>query len=356
MFPDDFDVEPFNPFNVGPPNSGARSEFKIPTCVTYPPPVFVAQREYSQEALGSASKKSLARDSKPKLGKSELGEVAISKAINEDMAVAKRQASAIHENGRIGAGGVSKVKLVEDAQSKEALEKASLCTLMPVRSSRQASGDGRAKSNPSSSDSSVASKTSSAVKPSQASISSKASNISQTSSASTKLTPKSILKSPRPLELEKTKSKVSQKTSEAISFEDRSLKQQKCDSGSQGSLVAKASKSVSQDFQKDEATPSELGSKSTKAASSVAITKPNVNNSSVLPESKDGPSYIQSETALSYRQSLNQQAAELAGRLNAGNENFRRYNSVARNHSIAVPQKLSQGDRMTFWFSDAVLS
>jgi len=84
--------------------------------------------------------------------------------------------------------------------------------------------------------------------------------------------------------------------------------------------------------------------------------KSKTNTSSVLPESKDGPSYIQSETALSYRQSLNQQAAELADRLNAGNENFRRYNSVARNHSIAVPQKLSQGDRMTFWFSDAVLS
>ncbi|KAI8043325.1 uncharacterized protein LOC128261345 [Drosophila gunungcola] len=351
MFPDDFDVEPFNPFNVGPPNSGARSEFKIPTCVTYPPPVFVAQRAYSQEAVGSASKKSLSRDSKPKLGQSQLGEVAISKAINEEMAVAKRQASAIHENGRIGAGGVSKEKLVEDAKSK-----ASLRTLMPVRSSRQASGDGRSKSNPSSLDSSVASKASSADKPSQASISSKASNISQTSSSSAKLTPKYILKSPRPLELEKTESKVSHKTSEVISVEDRSFKPQKSDSGSQGSLVAKPSKSVSQDIQKDEATPSELGSKSAKTASSIAITKPKVNNSSVLPESKDGPLYIQSETALSYRQSLNQQAAEMAGRLNAGTENFRRYNSVARNHSIAVPQKLSQGDRMTFWFSDAVLS
>ncbi|XP_016980752.1 uncharacterized protein LOC108045829 [Drosophila rhopaloa] len=360
MFPDDFDVEPFNPFNVGPPNSGARSEFKIPTCVTYPPPVFVAKSEYSQKAIGSPSKDSLARDSKLKLGKSKRGEVAISKAINEEMAVAKMQASAIHEKDRIGAGGVSKVKLSQDSQSKEAVAKESLRTLMPVRSCRQASGD----ANISSSDLSVASNNS-ATTPSMASISTKASKISQSgstvtnsSSSNTKLPPKSILKSPKPLEPAKIKSRVSQKPSETIPINtasERSLKSQKSDSGSKRSS-AKLSVAGMQDFQKDEPNPSDLSSKNAKDVPSITQMKPKTNMSSVLPESKDGPSYIQSETALSYRQSLNQQAAEMAGRLNAGNENFRRYNSVARNHSIAVPQKLSNGDRMTFWFSDAVLS
>ncbi|EDW52617.1 GM19139 [Drosophila sechellia] len=74
MFPDDFDVEPFNPFNVGPPNSGARSEFKIPTCVTYPPPVFVPKSKYVQP-----SKELVSRNSNHSIGKSTIGEVDISK-------------------------------------------------------------------------------------------------------------------------------------------------------------------------------------------------------------------------------------------------------------------------------------
>ncbi|XP_016963251.1 uncharacterized protein LOC108033437 [Drosophila biarmipes] len=369
MFPDDFDVEPFNPFNVGPPNSGARSDFKIPTCVTYPPPVFVAKPEYAQEEL-------LARESKPRMGSTKLGEVAISKAIKEEMAVAKKQAAAIHEKDCIDAGGVSRTKLTKDSRSKEAVAKESLRTLMPVRSSRQASGEGRANFQVSTSDSSVASKVSSVPKQSQARIEAKASKTSRTrsavsnkSSSNTTLTPKSILNSPNPSETVKVsfsagKSKVSNKSSETgtqrsvkskeESASEASVKPQKTDSASQQSTRAE-----SQDSQKtnsQDQLASDLISKNAKTAASEAKVISRTNVSSVLPESKDGPSYIQSESALSYRQSLNQQAAELADRLNAGNENCRRYNSVARNHSITVPQKLSQGDRMTFWFSDAVLS
>jgi len=365
MFPDDFDVEPFNPFNVGPPNSGARSDFKIPTCVTYPPPVFVAKPEYLQA------------ESKPKLGTTKLGEVAISKAINEEMAVAKKQAAAIHEKDRIDAGGVSRTKLAEDSRSKEAVAKDSLRTLMPVRSSRQASGEGRANFQVSTSDSSVASKASSVPRQSQASIDAKASKtsrakseVSNRSSSNTTLTPKSILKTPKTSESAKVsftaiKSKVSDKSSETgtqrsvkskteESPSEPSVKPQKTDSVSQHSIKTENQDSLKGVSQEQPA--SDLIFKNSKAMASETNFKSKTNTSSVLPESKDGPSYIQSETALSYRQSLNQQAAELADRLNAGNENFRRYNSVARNHSIAVPQKLSQGDRMTFWFSDAVLS
>ncbi|KAH8353070.1 hypothetical protein KR084_008674 [Drosophila pseudotakahashii] len=360
MFPDDYDVEPFNPFNVGPANSGARSDFKIPTCVTYPPPVFVAKPEYLQ-----ASAESLARQSNPKLGKTKLGEVAISKAIKEEMAVAKKQAAAIHEKDRFDWGGVSKMKLTEESAAKDSLR-----TLMPVRSNRQASGEGRTQV--SASLSSVVSKANSVTKRSQASIEAKSSKISRArseitnkSSSNTTLTPKSILKSPKPSGSENQqsvstiKSKVSEKNSETGTLSSTHSKTEECPS----ELPQKSKKadSVSQQSMKielktQEQPASDLISKNAKEAASNAKIKSRSNMSGVLPESKDGPSYIQSETALSYRQSLNQQAAEMADRLNAGNENFRRYNSVARNHSIAVPQKLSQGDRMTFWFSDAVLS
>ncbi|XP_017065362.2 uncharacterized protein LOC108104038 [Drosophila eugracilis] len=370
MFPDDYDVEPFNPFNVGPPNSGTPSEFKIPTCVTYPPPVFVAKPEYLQETASKAVTKS----------SSKIGEVAVSKAINEEMAVAKKQAAAIHEKDRFDAGAISKVKLTEDSQSKETVAKESLRTLLPVRSSRQASGEGKANSKVSASKSSVTTKKSFTSKQSQSSIASKSSNVSQARSAVTNktssntsnntLTPKSILKSPKSSELAKVsyttvKPQVSDKPSETgtqrtvnskagVSASEPSLKPQKSKVISQQSVKAKPSDAVIKDS-KEQPPSNPIPKKSQETASNDVI-KLRTNMSKVLPESKDGPSYIQSESALSYRQSLNQQAAELADRLNAGNENFRRYNSVARNHSTTVPQKLSQGDRMTFWFSDAVLS
>ncbi|XP_017043752.1 LOW QUALITY PROTEIN: uncharacterized protein LOC108089756 [Drosophila ficusphila] len=375
MFPDDLDLEPFNPFNVGPPNSGARSEFKIPTCVTYPPPVFLAKPEYLKSAEGG-SKASLYRDGKPKLDQSKSGEVAISKAINEEMAVAKKQAAAIHEKDRIDAGGVSKVKLAEESRSQDAVSKGSLRTLMPVKSNRQSSGEG--KNNSSKSELSVASKESSASKSSRASIATKASKISQaasvvsnTSSSNASLTPKSILKPTKSIEAAKassttikskvsetaskisTKSSVNSKTKVADS--KRSLKQQKSDSISQRSVKSKTSDAETLGSKKEDAkeeTSSKKGKEDPTSDKIRSITY----NSKVLPESKDGPSYIQSESALSYRQSLKEQAAEMADRLNAGNENFRRYDSVVRNHSIKVPQKLSHGDRMSFWFSDAVLS
>ncbi|XP_039502625.1 uncharacterized protein LOC120458861 [Drosophila santomea] len=401
MFPDDFDVEPFNPFNVGPPNSGSRSEFKIPTCVTYPPPVFVPKSEYLQP-----SKELLAGKSNQSIGQSRIGEVDISKAINEEMAVAKKQAAALNEKDRIDAGGVSKTKLSQDSQSKEAVSKDSLRTLMPVRSptDRQFSGEGRGNSKLTISESSAASKTSCTYKQSQANMASKSSNITLKQSAiansissNTSLTPKSVLKSahfPEAAKVSSTtmKSQVSNKPSEtgtqhcsnlkpADSDSKESLKsekpkhshlkvqesQKKTLQESQKKSLQESQKKPLQESQKkslqesqkkvmQEQLPSDIVSKNAKQDSWSDRTHSKTNKSNVLPESKDGPSYIRSETALSYRQSLNQQAAEMADRLNAGNENFRRYNSVARNHSIKVPQRLCDGDRMTFWFSDAVLS
>ncbi|EDW88094.2 uncharacterized protein LOC6527288 [Drosophila yakuba] len=392
MFPDDFDVEPFNPFNVGPPNSGARSEFKIPTCVTYPPPVFVPKSEYLQP-----SKELLTGKSNQSIGQSRIGEVDISKAINEEMAVAKKQAAALNEKDRIDAGGVSKTKLSQDSQSKGAVSKDSLRTLMPVRSptDRQFSGEGRGNAKLTISESRSASKTSCTFKQSQANMSLKSSNITLKQSAiansissNTSLPPKSVLKSanfPEAAKVSSTtmKSPVSNKPSEtgtercsnlkpAASDSKESLKLEKPKHSdlkvqeSQKKTLQESQKKSSQESQKSlqesqkkalqEQLPSDIVSKNAKQDSWSDRTHSKTNKSNVLPESKDGPSYIRSETALSYRQSLNQQAAEMADRLNAGNENFRRYNSVARNHSIKVPQRLCDGDRMTFWFSDAVLS
>lgn len=367
MFPDDFDVEPFNPFNVGPPNSGARSEFKIPTCVTYPPPVFVPKSEYVQP-----SEELVSRKSNQSIGKSTIGEVDISKAINEEMAVAKKQAEVLNEKDRIDAGGVSTTKLSKESQSKEAVSKDSLRTLMPIRSNRQVSGDGRVNSKLSISQFSAASKTSFTNKQSEGDVASKSSNITLKRSAignsissNTTLTPKSILKSKHFSEAAKAssttmKSKVSNKPSETGT--QRSFKLNPADSDSKQSL--KSAKPKHSDFKmqdkkltsSQEQAPSVVATSNARQDSWNDRVPSKTNKSNVLPESKDGPSYIHSEAALSYRQSLNQQAAEMADRLNAGNENFRRYNSVARNHSIKVPQKLTDGDRMTFWFSDAVLS
>ncbi|KAH8271099.1 hypothetical protein KR018_008278 [Drosophila ironensis] len=346
MFPDDLDLEPFDPFHVGPPNSGARSEFKIPTCVTYPPPVFEVKPDYvkaakKQEALRQASGISL-----PKSEKSQFGEVAISKAIKEEMTLAKKQAE------RIDAGQVSKIKLGEDLRSKETIaSQDSVQTLLPVRSKRGSQFIVEGQVNTSETEMSVASNTS---KMSQ--ISNKSSRVSQVSQVQKKhsmhntLALKSILKGQKK-SLEKVEASVTtikSKPSETGTLRSvKSKASEKTLTSKQSNIEAKQVKSkistISQKPQKVESMASKASLKS-QAKVPVAAEVPK----------KDKKMHFSSKTSLG--KSLTEQAADLAHRLNAGNENFRRYNSVIRNHSTNIPKKRNHGDRMTFWFSDAVLS
>ncbi|KAH8334524.1 neurofilament heavy polypeptide [Drosophila kikkawai] len=319
MFPDHYDVEPFNPFNVGPANNGGPSEFQIPTSVTYPPPVFVAKPEYVKAAKEQVALRSSSKDTL-KLAKSKHGEVAISKAIKNEMAVAKQQAAAIHETDRIDPD--VKLNVKHDLKAKKKESKASIRTLLPVRSNRQASGAGNAKRT--TSGLSVATKQ---RKSSRVEIAAKASKISNELDA----------KSPKPFEPAK------------MSFTSIKSKSTK-------SVVSETSTGSSSSEQSETTDKSESDSQHTLKSSEPA----DKNTSVVAPKSKttvkEDRNYPVSESSLSYGKPLTEQAADLAFRLNSGNENYRRYNSVVRNHSTTIPQKLSEGDRMSFWFSDAVLS
>ncbi|EDV31403.1 uncharacterized protein Dana_GF14567 [Drosophila ananassae] len=356
MFPDEFDNQPFDPFNVGPPNSGLRLEYNIPTCCSYPPPVFVAKPEYvkaaeDQKALLTGSQASFSRDSKLKVGKSRIGEVAISKAINEEMSLAKKQAAAIHEKARIDAGGESKVNVSIDSTSDERVSaKDSVRTLLPVKSKRQTSGGGGAQS--SGSDSSVAQKTS---KVSQ--VSSKPSRVSQADSttvSNTTLSPKSILKKPIKFKdaVEMSSISIKSKPSAREYLRPRPSERSTRSHTSQKNV--------------DESASTATIRKSITSTASLKQEKENASKASIKSKTNDAPSRIglkenankvQSHSDFSFGKSLTEQVADLADRLNAGNEpNFRRYDSVVRNHSVSEPKKLNHGDRMTFWFSDAVLS
>ncbi|KAH8317663.1 hypothetical protein KR074_004151 [Drosophila pseudoananassae] len=348
MFPDEFDNQPFDPFNVGPPNSGLRLDYDIPTCCSYPPPVFVAKPEYvkaarEQKALLAGSQASLSRGSNLKADPSQIGEVAISKAINEEMTLAKKQAAAIHENARINAGRESKVNVSLDSKSEKAVSaKDSVRTLLPVKSKRETSGEGEAQS--SESDSSVASKVSQ--------ISYKASRISQADSATasnTTLTPKSILKNPITFK-DAVRSTISMKSKVSATdhLRPRASERSTRSHASQKNVEEAASnatiKKSNASLKKDKETASQASIKSKTSATSRIGLKENANKLTQNSESSIG-------------KSLTEQMTDLADRLNAGNEpNFRRYDSVIRNHSISEPKKLNHGDRMTFWFSDAVLS
>ncbi|KAH8249222.1 hypothetical protein KR032_007423 [Drosophila birchii] len=324
MFPDHCDLEPFNPFNVGPANSGARSEFKIPTSVTYPPPVFVAKPEYvkaaqEQAALISGSQGTVMST------RSKHGGVAMSKAINDEMSVAKQQAAAIHETDRIDEH--VKVKIKQPLAAKKMESKASIRTLLPVKTNRLVSGAKNAKKTTSGGSVSVKQRKSSKVE-----IASKASKISS------KLDTKSLKPfEPAKMSFSSIKSNVSETSTESYSSEE-TLKSDKSETSTRHSV--KSSKTT---------VKSVKSAKSAKEAAS----KVTVKSQASVKQVSNAPI---SESSLSYGKPLTEQAADLAYRLNSGNENYRRYNSVARNHSTTVPMKLSEGDRMTFWFNDAVLS
>ncbi|XP_020808007.1 uncharacterized protein LOC110183992 [Drosophila serrata] len=321
MFPDQYDATPFNPFNVGPANSGAPPEFQIPTSVTYPPPVFLAKPEYVKAAKEQADLMSGSKGT-IKATKSTHGEVAISKAIKDEMTVAKKQAAAIHETDRIDAD--VKVKIKQPAKSKKMESKTSIRTLLPVRANRLVSGAKTDQTKKATSVSSVAAKQ---RKSSKVEIAAKASKISS------KLDTKSLKPfEPAKMSFTSVKSNVSETSTQESSTSKQSLTSDKSESESSQTTV-KSSK------------PAE----DTKEATS----KVSVKSQKPVKEERNT---LLSETSLSYGKPLTEQAADLAYRLNSGNENYRRYNSVARNHSTTVPQKQSEGDRMSFWFSDAVLS
>ncbi|KAH8418811.1 hypothetical protein KR222_008004 [Zaprionus bogoriensis] len=122
----------FNPFNIGPPeNNGLQHDFKIPETPTYPPPVFAtwpAPKEHTNKSVsqGTILAKEHAERNAASLrnAKSKIGEMAFSKAINEEMAAAKRLAE--DEDERINAG--------RNSVSSQPIQ-----TLLPVRHHRSAS-------------------------------------------------------------------------------------------------------------------------------------------------------------------------------------------------------------------------
>ncbi|KRF98738.1 uncharacterized protein Dwil_GK24361, isoform C [Drosophila willistoni] len=137
----------FNPFNIGPPDSNASLNIKIPTCPSYPPPVHAVTPQFKVH-----TNRSVSQDSMPEMqlnlaemkgAKSQIGEVAISKAINEEMATFKQLATATtHEHQRIHAGGGSEMSLPHN-MTKDGSDTVSLQTLMPVRVCSNSSKESR---------------------------------------------------------------------------------------------------------------------------------------------------------------------------------------------------------------------
>ncbi|EDW63789.1 uncharacterized protein [Drosophila virilis] len=132
MFVDD-EGELFNPFSIGPAGSGERYEYKMPSSPTYPPPVFATWPPPKVPTNRSVSQCTFVKQAAAAMHneQSQRGEVAISKAINEEMAASKQLAA---DERRIDAGGQSKTSLSNtDPKGK------SVTTLMPVRERRASS-------------------------------------------------------------------------------------------------------------------------------------------------------------------------------------------------------------------------
>ncbi|XP_064539654.1 uncharacterized protein LOC135429315 [Drosophila montana] len=132
MFVDD-EGELFNPFSVGPAGSGERFEYKMPSSPTYPPPVFATWPPPKVPTNRSVSQCTFVKQAAAAMhnGQSQRGEVAISKAINQEMAAAKQIAA---DGERIDAGGQSKTTLSNTGPKGN-----SVTTLMPVRECRASS-------------------------------------------------------------------------------------------------------------------------------------------------------------------------------------------------------------------------
>ncbi|XP_068142969.1 uncharacterized protein [Drosophila tropicalis] len=137
----------FNPFSIGPPDGNASLNIKIPTCPSYPPPVHAVTPKIKVHTNRSVSQASMPEMqlnlAEMKGAKSQIGEVAISKAINEEMAAFKQLATATsHEHQRIHAGGGSEMNLPHN-MTKDGSDTVSLQTLMPVRVCSNSSKDSR---------------------------------------------------------------------------------------------------------------------------------------------------------------------------------------------------------------------
>ncbi|XP_034668071.1 arginine/serine-rich protein PNISR [Drosophila subobscura] len=377
----DIDCEPFNPFNVGPPNSGQRMEFKIPTSPTYPPPVFAILPQDKQGYI----KRSI---SHLKLGHSKIGEVAVSKAINEEMAAAKQQAAALDDEQRFDAGGISKLRLPNSKSSMDSTSKGqskvSVETLMPVRSQRQAKSRSTSGSSVSAEASEVSrSSASKRSKKSQSSIASKRSQSSSPSKssaaaslgrtlsrASSKFNPPSTTASSVTLTSKLATEHAKVESVKASSSKEMSKLSLKSMTGKKSSGTLSARSRASKTIEKPTETASDnLSQHSVQSKTKDAVLKSKKNESTATLKSKAAPSkaslkakvkpanQMKSVKTLAEETSLIDQAAKFTERLKAGDEeNFRRYSSLMNNYSRRVPEKLFREDRMSFWFQDAVLS
>ncbi|XP_017844273.1 uncharacterized protein LOC108600941 [Drosophila busckii] len=318
MLTDGFDI--FDPFFVGPPNSGHRVEIKIPECPTYPPPVYATWPPPKEHTNKSVSQRSLAsRKSVPgpviyEDAKSQMGEVAISKAINEEMAAAKR----------IDAGGQSKVTLSKPSTH-------SIKTLMGVRPQRSAS------------------KSSVATHVSNISKRSVRSRISSAKSVASKSPSQQTMRSKAPSELQHSKKNFN-------------LASGASDKASSMTLRSKAG-AVSHQQAADKQSRVSIKSKASQYGSKLSM-RPVGHNSSSIANNPEMPlqqraDAVRKELLLSIEKSkqLAIQAAELTARLKAGNEyKYNRYDSLIRMSTMNEPNAKFRDDRMALWYKDAVLS
>ncbi|SPP82222.1 uncharacterized protein LOC117584541 [Drosophila guanche] len=376
----DIDCEPFNPFNVGPPNSGQRVEFKIPTSPTYPPPVFAIMPQDKQGYVKQSISQESAPASRLKLGQSKMGKVAVSQAINEEMAAAKQQAAALDDEERFDAGGISKLRLPNsksniDSTSK-GQSKVSVKTLLPVRSQRQAK-------NGSTSGSSVGAKASKVSRASTRSRVSTGSSIKSRSSSASKQSKKSQssnAQSSTAASLGRSSSRACSKlnprstTDSSVTLTSKLAKQHskvesvKASSSKDVSRSSRTSKTIEKPTERASENLSQHSVQSKTKDATSTVPKSKKNESSATLKSKIASSKaslkdkvkpankIKSVKTLAEETSLIDQAAKFTERLKAGDEdNFRRYSSLMNNYSRRVPEKLFREDRMSFWFQDAVL-
>ncbi|EDW03682.1 uncharacterized protein LOC6561546 [Drosophila grimshawi] len=382
MFMDD-EGQPFNPFSVGPSVNNKPYEYEIPSSPTYPPPVFATWPPPKELANRSISQGTLTKKeaSEMKLVRSQRGEVALSKAINEEMAAAKQLAA---DERRIYAGREPKAHLSE-ARCRDNKSHDSVTTLLPVRDHRSKSSlmsqvDGV---------STAASRKSvhSAVGPKMAS------NISVHSLASAQRMESNITLKQTKGTTDTTKSghteadhvsragagahqvnrysRASLK-SQTVAQQEDNVSRASVHQANKASIKSESSdlqanktsrisiKSIDSANQADKISRISIRSQTGDNVPRTNIKKNNAVESMKRASLKELAESVKKELELSMQttKSLAEKAALLSDRLKAGNEfKHNRFNSLDRGmYTTTEPLKRCREDRMAFWFKDAVIS
>lgn len=410
--------ETFNPFNVGPPNYGRRLEIKIPTCPTYPPPVYAVIQPFTHAKTNSVSESSLCKPEKEKdldpesnhirKTRSKIGTVEISKAINKEMAASKQLATSNSGDERIDAGGISKTKMARTTDSHGSL-KTILGTMSrrfqmssKVRSNSKVSIDSRTSeiskstlqsmrstvSHLSAGATSVGSRVSGSSKKQVESSKSKETNhlnASQTT-VDSRLTSKSKTSVPSrrqtPSQLSVAKSNVPSQASvmsQAMFVSDKPSSRQAASQCSVASTPGYSTSKVNTSRPIERVTskasvkktasavtikPSKKSVKSIKSIKSVKSVKNVTSREQMLNERAEKISEelkASEETSQKAKEqiakTLEEQVADQQNRLKAGHENhFPRFDALIHSYSKTEPQRYCRDDRMSNYLMEAVLS